>query len=157
MASLRQGLQVDLEDSLNRVVGGIGHAYYLKIGRLHTTALSGTETYYPSTVISQISAGGSLTITNTTSTYSLDQSISISNVLFKFVNASIFMDQPGTLAIQQTFDGTNYDLINSVTVAASTGIGLQALFMGVNYRIVISNTGAGATTVIRMLRFFGPA
>jgi hypothetical protein len=58
-------------------------------------------------------------------------------------------DQPCTLQIQQSLDGTNWDIADSYTVAANTGDGrtIQAV---ANYaRLIVTNTGSSTTTYIR--------
>jgi len=73
------------------------------------------------------------------------------------VTGSIFSDQPGTLYIEQSPNGTNWDVSTSYTVTANQGAGFSEEVLLPNVRLRFSNTGAATTTVFRLYARFQSA
>jgi hypothetical protein len=65
------------------------------------------------------------------------------------VTGTVFADQAGTLFIEQSFDGTNYDLSKSVAVLASAGQGFSEEIVAPYLRVRYVN-GATPQTVFRV-------
>jgi hypothetical protein len=67
------------------------------------------------------------------------------------VIAHAFADQPGTLYIEQSADGTNWDIVESISVPANTGTALVTTVKSryVRFRYV---NGATAQTVFRFAK-----
>lgn len=62
---------------------------------------------------------------------------------------SVYADQAGTLSIQQSYDGTNWDVASDISVSASSGQGFDVAIVAPNQRLVYTN-GATAQTVFRL-------
>jgi hypothetical protein len=69
----------------------------------------------------------------------------------KTVVAHAFADQPGTLYIEQSPDGTNWDIVESISVPANTGTALVTTVKSRSVRIRYVN-GATAQTVFRLAK-----
>lgn len=54
---------------------------------------------------------------------------------------SAFSDQAGTLYIEQSFDGTNWDISTSITITASDGKGFSEELVAPNIRLRYTNGG----------------
>jgi hypothetical protein len=67
------------------------------------------------------------------------------------VIAHAYADQPGTLYIEQSPDGTNWDISESTSVAANTGTALITVVKSKYVRIRYVN-GANAQTVFRLAK-----
>jgi hypothetical protein len=63
---------------------------------------------------------------------------------------SIFTDQAGTLLVQQTFDGINWDISQSFAVVASTAQSGVVPVIAPSSQIVFTNTGGSTQTVMRL-------
>jgi DUF4097 and DUF4098 domain-containing protein YvlB len=67
------------------------------------------------------------------------------------VIAHAYADQPGTLYIEQSPDGTNWDISESTSVAANTGTALITVIKSRYMRFRYVN-GANAQTVFRLAK-----
>jgi hypothetical protein len=67
------------------------------------------------------------------------------------VIAHAYADQPGTLYIEQSPDGTNWDIVESTSVAANTGTALITVVKSKYVRFRYVN-GANAQTVFRLAK-----
>lgn len=72
------------------------------------------------------------------------------------ITGTIFADQTGTLYIEQSNDGTNWDLSTSVAVAASTGKGFKEELYAPHVRLRYVN-GATAQGAFRVYARFSSA
>ena len=71
------------------------------------------------------------------------------NVLnFKRVTGYVFMDQDGTLEIQESKDGSTWRTTETISVSASTVATFNHELLCEYVRFVLTNTGAAATTVM---------
>lgn len=61
------------------------------------------------------------------------------------VTGSIFADQPGTLHVEQSGDGTNFDIDDAVAVTANTGAKINVTILLPYVRLRWVATGAQAT------------
>lgn len=71
---------------------------------------------------------------------------------FGRVIGTVFSDQAGTLVIQQSSDGINYDASTSVNVAASTKTSFSVEVVAPYVQLVYTN-GTTAQTVFRLYSF----
>jgi len=71
---------------------------------------------------------------------------------FSRITGSVFADQPGTLNVQQSPNGTNWDVVSSFSVSANTGLGFSVELVCPYVRINYVN-GATAQTVFRLYSF----
>jgi len=69
------------------------------------------------------------------------------------ITGSVFADQAGTLNVQQSSDGTNWDVVSSFSVLASAGTGFSVELVCPYVRLNYVN-GATAQTVFRLYSFF---
>lgn len=65
------------------------------------------------------------------------------------ITGSVYSDQPGTLTISQSGDGTNWDLTTVYNVPANTGVGIELDALEQFIRVTYTNGGV-AQTVIRL-------
>jgi len=72
---------------------------------------------------------------------------------FARITGSVYADQPGTLYIQQSFDGTNWDVQSTFSVSANTGQGFSVEVVAPYVRVYYVN-GATAQTVFRLYTQF---
>ncbi len=72
---------------------------------------------------------------------------------FARVTGLIFSDQAGSLNIDQSTDGTNWDYSTTVGVAANTGTAFSVELVTTNARVRFQNTGGGTQTVMRFATF----
>ena len=70
-------------------------------------------------------------------------------IIYKYVNITVFADQAGTLYIEQSSDGANWDISESISVSANTGQGISREVIGRYVRVRYVN-GATAQTVFRL-------
>lgn len=68
----------------------------------------------------------------------------------------VFSDVAGTLAIQQSADGVNWDLTEDVVVAGAAGVGFSKPIYGSRIRLRYTN-GAGAQAAFRLHARFSSA
>lgn len=68
------------------------------------------------------------------------------------ITGTVFADQAGTLYIDQSSNGTNWDLSTSVAVTASAGVGFSIALVATSARLRYVN-GAIAQTVFRLYSF----
>ena len=71
---------------------------------------------------------------------------------FSRITGGVFTDQAGTLQVQQSPDGTNWDVISTLSVSANAGQGFEVAVVYPYGRIVYNN-GASAQTVFRLYSF----
>lgn len=69
---------------------------------------------------------------------------------FGVATVSFFADQPCTIQVQQSQNGTNWDIADTYSVSASTGDSRAFQLYSTYLRLVVQNTGAGSTTVLRL-------
>ena len=79
-------------------------------------------------------------------------SSSVSTAGFSRITGSTFADQAGTLNVQQSPDGTNWDIVSSFSVSANTGTGFSVELVCPYVRLYYVN-GATAQTVFRLYSF----
>jgi hypothetical protein len=79
-------------------------------------------------------------------------SSSVSTQGFSRITGSVFADQPGTLNVQQSPDGTNWDVVSSFSVSANAGTGFSVELVCSYVRLNYVN-GATAQTVFRLYSF----
>lgn len=65
------------------------------------------------------------------------------------LTGSVYSDQAGSLAIQQSSDNTNWDIVDTIAVSAATGVAINQQIYTPYARIVYTN-GATAQTVFRL-------
>ena len=63
---------------------------------------------------------------------------------------SLIADQTVTIHVQQSSDGTNWDIDDSFPVAPNVGYGHPFQVVGAYVRITVTNTGASSTTLLRL-------
>jgi hypothetical protein len=85
-----------------------------------------------SVVSTNTNLGGNATYTS--GTYNTDRGDTISGI--------VKSDQSGTLLIEQSFDGTNWDLSKSIAVTGGTGTAISESSVAPYYRLKYTN---GAT------------
>jgi hypothetical protein len=68
---------------------------------------------------------------------------------YKYINISVFADQPGTLYIDQSPDGTNWDVSESISVSANAGQAISREIVARYVRVRYVN-GATAQTTFRL-------
>lgn len=66
------------------------------------------------------------------------------------VQGSVFTDKAGTLRVQQSPDGTNWDVDETVAVTASTSTPFQKQLYLPYWRLKMTNTAVTAQTVLRL-------
>ena len=69
---------------------------------------------------------------------------------YGFVTVNFFADQNCTLQVQQSSNGTNYDIVDSFPILASTGFSICKQLEGNNWRVVVTNNGGSSTTALRL-------
>jgi hypothetical protein len=62
------------------------------------------------------------------------------------ITGSVFADQPGTLLIEQSGDGVNWDISTSYSVAANDGKGFAENILLPNVRVRYTNGGTNQGT-----------
>jgi len=72
------------------------------------------------------------------------------------VQVNLKTDKKVTLSVQQSIDGTNWDLVDSITVTASNGVGRSFQATASYLRVVITNLEASATTFFRLQTILAP-
>ena len=60
--------------------------------------------------------------------------------------ASCYSDVAGSLAIQQSFDGTNWDIVKTIAYTAAAVVGISVPIQGRYGRVVYTNGGVNQTT-----------
>ena len=65
------------------------------------------------------------------------------------LTGSVYSDQAGSLAIQQSSDNANWDIVNTIAVSAASGVAISEQIYTPYTRIVYTN-GATAQTVFRL-------
>jgi len=71
---------------------------------------------------------------------------------FSRITGGVFTDQAGTLQVQQSPDGTNWDVVSSFSVSANAGTGFSVELVCPYVRLYYVN-GATAQTVFRLYSF----
>lgn len=66
------------------------------------------------------------------------------------ITGTVFADQAGTLYIEQSFDGTNFDVSASYSIAANTGEGFSEPVLAPSARIRFVNGGTAQTAHFRL-------
>jgi hypothetical protein len=66
------------------------------------------------------------------------------------VVGSIFSDQPGTLWVEQTPDGVNYDVSASYPVVANTALKFSETIIWPTVKLRFVSSGGSTTTVFRL-------
>lgn len=66
------------------------------------------------------------------------------------LQVNFFADQKCTIQVQQSTDGTNWDIADSYTIAASTGDGRTIQATGSFFRVLVTNNGGSTTTSFRL-------
>ena len=66
------------------------------------------------------------------------------------IQCSIKTDQNGTLYVDQSPDGINWDIVDAYTVLAGTGFATTTQAVNSYYRVRFTNNGGSATTYLRM-------
>lgn len=61
------------------------------------------------------------------------------------ITGSVYADQPGTLQVQQSGDGTNWDLITTYDVPVDTGVSIQLEALEQSLRVIYTNGGIAQT------------
>ncbi len=93
--------------------------------------------------------------TNTTVALAASGTFTGTNVLvdgYSLITGTVYSDQAGTLYIDQSSDGTNYDVTTNVSVSAATGVSFSVQVVAPNARIRYVN-GATAQTTFRLYSF----
>ena len=72
-----------------------------------------------------------------------------SSVYTRFICGSVYADQPGTLYVEQSPNGTNWDIVDSYSVSAGTGLKFTVEKVLPYARVRFEN-GATAQTVFRL-------
>lgn len=67
----------------------------------------------------------------------------------QIIAGSVFADQPGTLYVEQSFDGTNFDVSWSSAITASAGVGFNETLLAPIVQVRYVN-GATAQGVLRL-------
>lgn len=99
-----------------------------------------------------IVSGGIFELDNTTVALGIDASYQSSNLnieTYKALCGSVYADQAGTLYIEQSFDGTNWDISSSVAISAGVGESFE-ISINAPYGRVRYVNGATAQTVFRL-------
>ena len=76
-------------------------------------------------------------------------STTLSLGVYDKIVGSVFADQTGTLDVNQSYDGTHWDVQSSITVSASTPTGFNISVVAPYAQLVYTN-GATAQTVFRL-------
>lgn len=71
---------------------------------------------------------------------------------FARITGSVFANAPGTLNVQQSPDGTNWDVVSTFSVSANTGLGFSVELVCLNVRLDYIN-GSSSQTVFRLYSF----
>jgi len=71
---------------------------------------------------------------------------------FSRLVGTVYADQDGTLYVEQSSDGTNYDVTSSFSVTGGTGLGFSVEIVAPFARIKYTN-GANAQTTFRLYAF----
>lgn len=72
------------------------------------------------------------------------------------IKVCVFTDQNSTVYIDQSPNGTNWDITDSYTVSASTGYGRTHQAVSGYYRVRLTNNGASTTTALRLTTYLCP-
>ena len=67
-----------------------------------------------------------------------------------YITGSVFADQNGTLTIEQSGDGTNWDAKDTIAVTASTGTKIDVKILLPYVRIKFVNTAGSDQTAFRL-------
>lgn len=63
---------------------------------------------------------------------------------------TVISDQPGNLNIDQSFDGTNWDVTNQVAVTGGTGSEISETLFAPFVQVRFTNTGASTQSYLRI-------
>jgi hypothetical protein len=74
---------------------------------------------------------------------------------FSYIKGTCKTDQAGTLYIDQAGDGSNYDNVDTIAVAAGVGIGFKLAVVGARIRVRYTN-GAVAQGYFRLVALLEP-
>lgn len=66
------------------------------------------------------------------------------------IQVNVFMNQPCTVQVDQSMDGTNWDISDSWTLPASTGDGRTVQATASWFRVVVTNTSGSTATTVRI-------
>lgn len=72
------------------------------------------------------------------------------------VDVALMSSHTSTVQIQQSTDGTNWDIDDSYTIAAATGEAIICKLVSSFFRVLVTNTGAGTTTTFRLQTILTP-
>lgn len=124
------------------------------------------------TAITNVTLGSSLyqgcstvqtafTSTNNSSTSNLASAASFTGTAdslagYGAICVIFFADQQCTVQVQQSSNGTNWDIADSYVVIASTGDARNFQAVATNVRVVVTNNGGGTTTALRLQTVLRP-
>lgn len=94
---------------------------------------------------------GSSTVLTAGSTYT---SRWVNSDIHTAICGSVFADQPGTLYIEQSYDGVNADISASYNTTANDGEGYSENLLLPLVRLKFTNTGGSSQTVFRLVSKF---
>ena len=141
-----------LSDLLTTWADGISKALRIKSETSVVGSIpAGTNT------IGIVDIGKNIQTVSTSTTAILDASATYTGTLFPTggnarITGSVFADVAGTLYIDQSSDGTNYDITTTVSVSAGVGTSFSVEVFSPNARIRYVN-GATIQTVFRLYSF----
>lgn len=69
------------------------------------------------------------------------------------ISGTVFADRPGTIFIEQSGDGSNWDVSASYSVASSQGSGFEEDVVAPFFRVRFTNTSSSNQTVFRLYGF----
>ena len=72
------------------------------------------------------------------------------------IQLNLKTDQQSTVQVQQSQDGTNWDISDSFPVNANTGLGITIQTVASFFRVVVTNNGASTTTFLRLQTILAP-
>jgi hypothetical protein len=73
------------------------------------------------------------------------------------VKGTIFSDQAGTLSIDQSFDGQNWDLQTTYAITANAGRGFSEELVAPNVRVRFTNGSGTTAATVRLYANFSSA
>jgi hypothetical protein len=75
---------------------------------------------------------------------------------YSLISVTFKADQSCTIQVQQSTDGTNWDISDSYTVPASSGDHRSFALAATYIRVVVTNNGGSATTFLRLQTIISP-
>lgn len=73
---------------------------------------------------------------------------------WEIIGIMAFCNQPLSIQVQQSPDGTNWDIVDTYTVTASVGDARQFEAIGGYFRIIVTNTGGSTSAALRVQTIF---